>query len=122
VIQRIHTRSSSCCTWGRREPGVCLTSMDRYPNMSVEFGAVSASWAASLAPRGNSSTSIRTAFCCTDACPRSGYAAADFCEHLYEIYYRFLETEDEYFDYAPAKKPPQGRWRISGLALRCGAA
>ena len=30
---------------------------------------------------------------------------------------RFLESEDEYFDYAPAKKPPQGRWRISGLAL-----
>jgi len=36
---------------------------------------------------------------------------------LYEIYYRFLETEDEYFDYAPAPVPPQGRWRIYGLGL-----
>jgi predicted TIM-barrel fold metal-dependent hydrolase len=40
-----------------------------------------------------------------------------FGEDLYRIYYRFLETEDEYFDYAPAKIPPQGRWRIYGLGL-----
>jgi hypothetical protein len=36
---------------------------------------------------------------------------------LYDIYYRFLETEDEYFDYAPAEIPPQGCWRIYGLDL-----
>jgi hypothetical protein len=36
---------------------------------------------------------------------------------LYEIYFRFLETEDEYFDYAPSRVPPQGRWRIYGLGL-----
>ena len=41
-----------------------------------------------------------------------------FGEELYRIYYRFLETEDEHFDYAPAKRPPQGRWRIYGLGLR----
>jgi len=40
-----------------------------------------------------------------------------FGEDLYRIYYRFLETEDEYFDYAPARIPPQGRWRIYGLGL-----
>ena len=40
-----------------------------------------------------------------------------FNELLYEIYYRFLETEDEYFDYAPAAVPPQGRWRIYGISL-----
>ncbi|UPG96027.1 amidohydrolase family protein [Luteibacter aegosomatissinici] len=39
------------------------------------------------------------------------------CDELYEIYYRFLETEDEYFDYAPADTPPQGRWSIYGLGL-----
>ena len=38
-------------------------------------------------------------------------------DQLYQIYYRFLETEDEYFDYAPAPVPPQGRWRIYGLGL-----
>jgi hypothetical protein len=31
-----------------------------------------------------------------------------FGEDLYHIYYRFLETDDEYFDYAPARLPPQG--------------
>jgi hypothetical protein len=41
-----------------------------------------------------------------------------FGEDLYHIYYRFLETEDEYFDYAPAPVPPQGRWRIYGLGLQ----
>ena len=40
-----------------------------------------------------------------------------FGEDLYRIYYRFLETEDEYFDYAPSRVPPQGRWRIYGLGL-----
>ena len=43
-----------------------------------------------------------------------------FGDELYEIYYRFLETEDEYFDYAPAPIPPQGRWRIYGLGLPDG--
>ena len=40
-----------------------------------------------------------------------------FGDRLYEIYYRFLETTDEYFDYAPSPIPPQGRWKISGLGL-----
>lgn len=42
------------------------------------------------------------------------------CDEMYDIYYRFLETEDEYFDYAPADLPPQGRWRIAGLGLPKG--
>lgn len=40
-----------------------------------------------------------------------------FGDSLYEIYYRFLDTDDEYFDYAPAAVSPQGRWKIYGLAL-----
>ena len=40
-----------------------------------------------------------------------------FNDKLYEIYYRFLETDDEYFNYAPAKVPPQGRWQIYGINL-----
>ncbi len=39
------------------------------------------------------------------------------CDELYDIYYRFLESDDEYFAYAPADVPPQGRWSIYGLAL-----
>lgn len=34
----------------------------------------------------------------------------------YRVYYRFLETEDEYFDPTPAHKQ-QGRWMIYGLNL-----
>ena len=40
-----------------------------------------------------------------------------FGDALYQIYFRFFETEDEYFDYAPSPVPPQGRWRIYGLGL-----
>ena len=35
----------------------------------------------------------------------------------YHIYYRFLETEDEYFDYSIDEAPPQGRWQIYGVHL-----
>ncbi len=35
----------------------------------------------------------------------------------YQTYYRFLETNDEYFSYSPAEIPPQGRWQIYGLYL-----
>src|SRR5579864_4731064 len=54
----------------------------------------------------------------TDATPHGDeFPQQVFNDKLYEIYYRFLETEDEYFDYAPAKVPPQGRWRIYGIGL-----
>jgi predicted TIM-barrel fold metal-dependent hydrolase len=36
---------------------------------------------------------------------------------VYRLYFRFLETADEYFNYDPLDPPPQGRWRIYGLAL-----
>ena len=35
----------------------------------------------------------------------------------YRIYYRFLETDDEYFNYSTATIPGQGRWFIYGLYL-----
>jgi predicted TIM-barrel fold metal-dependent hydrolase len=35
----------------------------------------------------------------------------------YRIYYRFLETDDEYFNYGMAEIPGQGRWYIYGLHL-----
>jgi hypothetical protein len=54
----------------------------------------------------------------TDAIPLGTQTPQQvFGADLYHIYYRFLETEDEYFDYAPARLPPQGRWRIYGLGL-----
>ena len=39
-------------------------------------------------------------------------------DEQYRLHYRFLESADEGFDYAPdADIPPQGRWTVSGLAL-----
>lgn len=35
----------------------------------------------------------------------------------YQLYFRFLETADEYFEYSIEAIPPQGRWRIYGLYL-----
>lgn len=35
----------------------------------------------------------------------------------YGIYARFLESEDEYFNYGPNDVPGQGRWQIYGLNL-----
>lgn len=35
----------------------------------------------------------------------------------YRIYFRFLETADEYFSYCTTEVPTQGRWAISALAL-----
>ena len=35
----------------------------------------------------------------------------------YRIYYRFLETDDEYFNYGTSDIPGQGRWQIYGLYL-----
>jgi len=35
----------------------------------------------------------------------------------YTIYYRFLESDDEYFDYYDHDFPPTGEWKIYGLFL-----
>lgn len=54
----------------------------------------------------------------TDAVPHGTETPQQiFGDLLYEIYFHFLETEDEYFDYSPATVPPQGRWRIYVLGL-----
>jgi len=43
------------------------------------------------------------------------YGSADPAH--YRLYYRFLETEDEYFPYGPGEVPGQGRWNIYGIHL-----
>jgi predicted TIM-barrel fold metal-dependent hydrolase len=35
----------------------------------------------------------------------------------YRLYYRFLETDDEYFNYNTSEVPGQGRWYVYGLYL-----
>jgi predicted TIM-barrel fold metal-dependent hydrolase len=94
-------------------------AMDQLPNMNVDI-------AARIGELGRQPRAARAFFekyqdrilFGTDAIPHArNFPQQLFGDELYEIYFRFLETDDEYFDYAPAKVPPQGRWRISGIDL-----
>ena len=99
--------------------GECL---DRFPNMHVELGARIGELGRQprMAKKLCEKYQDRILFG-TDAVPHGTDTPQQICnDELYEIYYRFLETEDEYFDYAPAPVPPQGRWRIYGLGLPDG--
>jgi predicted TIM-barrel fold metal-dependent hydrolase len=96
--------------------------MDRFPNMSVELGARVGELGRQprLSRRFFDKHQDRIIFG-TDAVPNGTDTPQQiFGDELYEIYFRFLETEDEYFDYAPASIPPQGRWRIYGIGLPDG--
>jgi predicted TIM-barrel fold metal-dependent hydrolase len=92
--------------------------MDSHPNMNVDI-------AARIGELGRQPRMSRKFFdkyqdrivFGTDASAGTSTPQQTFGDALYEIYFRFLETEDEYFDYAPAPIPPQGRWRISGIGL-----
>lgn len=94
-------------------------NLDRFDNMNVDI-------AARIGELGRQPRAARAFFdkhqdkilFGTDATPHGDeYPQQVFDAKIYETYYRFLETNDEYFDYAPAKVPPQGRWRISGINL-----
>jgi len=93
--------------------------LDRFPNVLVDI-------AARIGELGRQPRAARRFFdryqdrilFATDAISRdAGLPQQTLSKELYRIYYRFLETEDEYFDYSPAPVPPQGRWRIYGLGL-----
>jgi predicted TIM-barrel fold metal-dependent hydrolase len=95
--------------------------LERYPNMHVEIGA-------RIGELGRQPRAAKRFFdryqdrilFGTDAVPEPmGLETPQqiFGDALYQIYFRFLETPDEHFDYAPAPVPPQGRWKIYGLGL-----
>lgn len=93
--------------------------LKRYPNMHVEIGA-------RIGELGRQPRRARQFFeefqdrimFGTDATPDGkSVPQQDLTPALYQIYFRFLETLDEYFDYAPSPVPPQGRWRIYGIGL-----
>lgn len=94
--------------------------LDKYPNVNVEIGA-------RLGELGRQPRTSRKFFeryqdrimFGTDATYDAGkeYPQQDLKPAMYRCYFRFFETEDEYFDYAPSEVPPQGRWKIYGIAL-----
>ena len=81
--------------------------LDKYPNMYVEFGAREAELGRQPRRAGKFFQQYQDRILFgTDSDPE---------EKMYANYFRWLETADEYFDYAGY--PGQGRWEIFGLAL-----
>jgi predicted TIM-barrel fold metal-dependent hydrolase len=81
--------------------------LDRYPNMLVEFGAREAEL-------GRQPKRSRKFF--MDYQDRIMFGTDNGPEEgMYQNYFRWLETSDEYFDYWGY--PGQGRWKIYGMEL-----
>jgi predicted TIM-barrel fold metal-dependent hydrolase len=82
--------------------------LDTYPNVSVDIGA-------RCAELGRQPYTARNFFLKysgrilfgTDLVPEP---------EMYRLHYRFLETDDQYFEY-PSHASRQGRWNIHGLFL-----
>jgi predicted TIM-barrel fold metal-dependent hydrolase len=98
--------------------GDVAACFDRYPNFHVEIGARIAELGRQPRAAGRFFDRYQDRILFgTDVVPPGPEVAAErFAEH-YDIYFRFLESEDEYFPYSAARVPPQGRWRIYGLGL-----
>ena len=119
-VMRRHPRTQFVCAHcgDAEDLSYVMECMDSHPNMSLDI-------AARIGELGRQPRIARNFFdkyqdrilFGTDACATPSTPQQLFGDELYEIYYRFLETDDEYFDYAPASIPPQGRWRISGIGL-----
>jgi predicted TIM-barrel fold metal-dependent hydrolase len=88
--------------------GAAAAALDRFPNLHVEI-------AARIAELGRQPRAARRFF--DKYQDRILFGTDGVREPLYPIYFRFLETEDEYFEYSPGPVPTQGRWRIYGLGL-----
>jgi len=119
-VMRRHPRTQFVCLHVADSEDLPYVSecLDSHPNMHVDI-------AARIGELGRQPRMARKFFdkyqdrivFGTDASAGASTPQQTFGDALYEIYYRFLETEDEYFDYAPAAIPPQGRWRIYGIGL-----
>jgi predicted TIM-barrel fold metal-dependent hydrolase len=83
--------------------------MDRCSNFYVDIGA-------RIAELGRQPYSARRFFLKYADRILFGTDAAPVLD-AYHTYYRFLETDDEYFEYSPDGIPGQGRWSIYGLHL-----
>ena len=83
-------------------------ALDRFPNLHVEI-------AARIGELGRQPRSSQKFF--DKYQDRILFGTDGPRDELYPIYFRFLETEDEYFEYSHGAIPTQGRYRIYGLGL-----
>jgi predicted TIM-barrel fold metal-dependent hydrolase len=88
--------------------GAASEALDRFPNLHVEI-------AARIGELGRQPRASRKFF--DKYQDRILFGTDGPQDALYPHYFRFLETEDEYFDYGPGRVPEQGRWRIYGIGL-----
>ena len=88
--------------------GGASQALDTYPNLHVEI-------AARIAELGRQPRASRRFF--DRYQDRILFGTDGVRDQLYPFYFRFLETEDEYFEYGPGPVPAQGRWRIYGVGL-----
>ena len=88
--------------------GGASQALDRFPNLHVEI-------AARVAELGRQPRASRRFFDTYQ--DRILFGTDGVRDELYPFYFRFLETEDEYFEYGPGPVPAQGRWRIYGVGL-----
>jgi predicted TIM-barrel fold metal-dependent hydrolase len=120
-VMRRHPRTQFICLHVADSEDLTYVSecLDSHPNMHVEIAARIGELGRQ--PRAASQFIYKyqdRIMFGTDAIPGGRDTPQQiFNDQLYEIYYRFLETKDEYFDYAPAAVPPQGRWKIYGIGL-----
>ncbi len=119
-VMRRHPRTQFVCAHvaNAEDLPYVMECMDDHPNMYVDLAARVGELGRQprMARRFFEKYQDRIVFG-TDASTSPYMPQELFGDQLYEIYFRFLETDDEYFDYAPAIIPPQGRWCISGLNL-----
>jgi predicted TIM-barrel fold metal-dependent hydrolase len=85
--------------------------LTRYPNFHIDL-------AGRLAELGRQPRTTRRLILAHPDRVLFGSDAYPPSREAYEVYWRFLETEDECFPYAPGfRVPPQGRWNIAAVAL-----
>jgi predicted TIM-barrel fold metal-dependent hydrolase len=83
--------------------------LDRCPNFNIDFSA-------RIAELGRQPYAARRFFIrYADRIVFGTDMAASL--NVYRLYFRFLESDDEYFNYSPSGVPTQGRWSIYGLFL-----
>ena len=84
--------------------------MDRYPNLNVDIAAV----LAEIGRQPRRFYRFATKFQDRILFGTDTFAGMRMC---YEQYFRYLGTEDEYFEYKPDGDHSQGNWRIYGTNL-----
>jgi predicted TIM-barrel fold metal-dependent hydrolase len=88
--------------------GAAAAALDTFPNLLVEI-------AARVGELGRQPRSAQRFF--DKYQDRILFGTDGPRDELYPIYFRILETEDEYFDYSPGPIPTQGRYKVYGLGL-----